>query len=630
MIASGGVGFAAPSMAHAQTFTDLRQMSLDQLSQVDISSVTKAPQAIGVAPASVYVISNNDIERSGATTIPEALRLAPNLVVARQSSSQYVVSARGLSGSPAAQNFANKLLVLIDGRSVYTPLFSGVYWDMQDVVLADVDRIEVISGPGATLWGANAVNGVINIITKSAGDSAGILVEASGGTLERSGTLRYGGQTGGNLAYRVYLRGIEGDATRTASGASGEDDRWRVQGGFRLDWTASEQDQVTLQGDAYQGSRGQAGSNDERIVGRNVLARWNRSIAADANLQVQAYYDRTVRHTVNGGGRFALDTYDFDAQQSFPIGTANAVVFGGGVRASRYRIQGANGLDFDPAAQTLWLANVFVQDTAKLAPHLDLTVGVKIEKDPLTAATPLPSARVAWTPRSGLLIWGAVSRAIRSATPFDRDVRESVGPTLFLTGAKDFAAEKLVAFELGTRLAPNARFSISVTGFRHVYDDLKTVEPAPGGFVPLRWGNGLGGTIWGLESWGDWQALDWWKLSASFTIIRKTFSFDPSASGLIGISQLGADPEHKASLRSSMELGRGVTLDAALRRLGPASETRLRPYLELDTRLGWAIDDRVMLAITGANLLHRYHQEYAGETGNLIPRQVSASLQWRW
>ncbi|MDX3899684.1 MAG: TonB-dependent receptor [Sphingobium sp.] len=616
--------------ANAQTFDDLRKMSLDQLGDVDVSSVSKTPQPIGEAPAAVYVIGHDAIQRSGATTLPEALRLAPNLVVSRQNASQYVISARGMSGSPEAQNFANKLLVLIDGRSVYTPLYSGVYWDMQDVLLADVNRIEVISGPGATLWGANAVNGVINIITRSSADSQGVFVEATGGALERAGSLRYGGKLGESLTYRVYARGIQQDPTRTIADASGEDERWRVQGGFRLDWARSERDQFTLQGDRYVGRHGQFGTTDERIAGRNLLARWNRGTTAGANLQLQAYYDHTVRETFDGGGRFALDTYDLDAQHSAPLGSWNAVVVGGGLRANRYRIHGAAGLEFDPASRTLWHANAFVQDTVTVTPKLALTLGLKLEKNPFAGVTPLPSARLAWMPGRDILIWGAASRAIRSTTPFDRDVREYSGGTLFLTGSQDFVSEKLTAFELGTRFQPAKGLSVSITGFRHIYDDLRSIEPTSGAFLPLYWGNAIRGTSWGIDSWADWQATGWWKLSASLSFLHRDFRFGPGASALLGLTQLGSDPKHHATIRSSMDLGSGVTIDAGLRHVGPFPNPRLPPYLELDGRLGWQISNRLMLSVSGANLLHRYHQEYPGSAGNLIPRQIWAGLQWRW
>ena len=620
----------AGGAAQAQTFQDLRQMSLAQLADVDVtvSSVAKTPQPLRDAPAAIYVIGHDAIERSGASSIPEALRLAPNLVVARQSSSQYVVSARGLSGNPEAQNFANKLLVLIDGRSVYTPLFSGVYWDMQDVVLADVDRIEVISGPGATLWGANAVNGVINIITRSAADTQGLLADAKVGSLERTASLRYGGGGGGALAYRVYASAIQGDATRTRSGASGEDQRWRVQGGFRLDWAPAERDRVTLQGDAYQGARGQPGAGDERIIGRNLLARWNRSGAGGADLQVQAYYDRTTRVTLDGGGRFDLDTYDLDAQQSFVAGH-NAIVLGGGVRASRYHIRGAGGLDFVPPRRTLWLVNGFVQDTLAITRRLDLVAGVKLEDDPFAGATALPSVRLAWKPDAALLLWGAVSRAIRSATPFDDDVVESAGGRVLLSGSPTFRSEKLTAFELGARFQPAPGLSVSVTPFYHRYQDLRSIETAPTGLFPLRWGNGLKGDSYGVDSWADWQLRDWWKLSAGLSLLHEDFRFAPGASGFAGLAQLGRDPKHSASLRSAFDLGAGVTLDGALRHVGPFAQSTLPAYLEFDARLGVRIGDRAMLAISGANLLHDRHQEYPGSQANLIPRQVTAGLQWQ-
>jgi iron complex outermembrane receptor protein len=623
------LGVSGVSGAQAQSLEDLSRMSISQLGEIDVSSVTKTPQSLSDAPAAIYVITHDDILRSGATSVPEMLRLAPNLQVARIGSSQYVITARGLSGNSAAQNFSNKLLVLIDGRSVYTPLYSGVYWDMQDVLPADVDRIEVISGPGATLWGANAVNGVINIVTLGSGDTQGMLVDATAGALERTGGLRYGGRIGDDATFRVYARGVDQGQTITAAGAPGGDDAWRIQGGFRLDWTPGERDRLTLQGDGYGGARGQLGAPDEDIDGRNLLVRWNRAGAGGSDLQVQAYYDRTSRMTEQGGGRFSLDTYDLDIQHRFALGGSNAMVLGGGVRASDYQIDGPPSLLFAPPHRTLLLANAFVQDSVKLDARLNLTIGLKLEAEPYSGTVLLPSVRLAWKPVPGVLFWTAVSRAVRSPTPFDRDVVETLGTTVFLQGVQSFATEKLTAYEAGLRIQPSARFSISVSGFYNVYDDLRSIEVAPGGFLPLQWGNGLKGNSWGFESWADFEMLSWWKLSAGFSLLKEDFRFKPGASGILGVAQLGSDPDHRAALRSSMNLGGGVTFDADLRHVGRRPDPYVAPFLELGGRLGWNIDDRITLAVSAFNLLHDWHQEFPATQANAVPRQVVAGLQWR-
>ncbi len=370
-----------PFVRESQATLDLSSMSIEELAQIEVTSVSKSAQPISDAPSAIYVITHDDIVRSGALILPEMLRLAPNLQVAQTSANAYVITARGFSGSPAAQNLPNKLLVLIDGRSVYTPLYSGVYWDMQDVLPDDIDRIEVISGPGATLWGANAVNGVINVITRKAKDTSGAVATADVGADERAFGLRYGGNAGETLAYRLYVHGYEDDQTKTAAGIPGQDDWWRVQGGFQIDWTASASDDIMLQGNAYGGSRSQFAQPDEDIRGRNLLLRWNRSSESGSALQVQTYYDRTERDTDGSG--FTIDTYDLEFQHSFAIGSRNDIVWGGGIRVSHHNLRGVPQFFFVPARRTLTLGNAFVQDTIRISDALNLILGLKVEDDPL-------------------------------------------------------------------------------------------------------------------------------------------------------------------------------------------------------------------------------------------------------
>jgi iron complex outermembrane receptor protein len=483
---------APAQSALAQSAEDLRHMSISDLADIDVTSVSKTDQALSGAPAAIYVITHDDIVRSGAVTIPEMLRLAPNLQVAQTGVSQYVITARGFSGSSQAQSFSNKLLVLIDGRGAYSPLYSGVYWDTLQVPAADIDRIEVISGPGATLWGANAVNGVINIITRSSKDTQGGLVDVSAGDRQQSVNLRHGGAAGPDLTYRVYALGLFDRDGTGALGAKAHDNAATPQAGFRLDWAAGGDDSVTVQGDGYRGFEAQPGAANEDVSGFNVLGRWSHHWGGGANLQVQAYFDRSSRGS-DGAGNFIVNTYDLDVQHSFTIGDREAVVIGGGLRDSQYRIDGTPTFLFTPAGRDLRLFDAFAQDTLSITDRIDLILGLKIENDPYSGMAPLPDVRLSWRPTASTMVWAAASRAIRSPTPFDSDVIEKIGKIVYLIGDPDFAPETLVAYETGARLQADSRLSFSISGYYNVYDDLRSIEPSQPAFIPLAWGNGMRG-----------------------------------------------------------------------------------------------------------------------------------------
>jgi iron complex outermembrane receptor protein len=614
--------------SRAQSASDLAQLSIEQLGNVQVTSVSKRAESIGEAPASIYVITRDEILRSGARSIPEILRLAPNLEVFQASSSRYIVTARGFNGAPAAQNFSNKLLVLIDGRTVYNPLFSGVYWDMQDVPPDDIERIEVISGPGATLWGANAVNGVINIITRNANDTQGAFVTGALGEEERGFGVRYGGRLSDTASYRAYVKSEWLGDTFSASGVSQNDHWTKPQGGIRLDWAPSARDSLTLQGDLYQGAESQLGAEPEAIRGENLTARWTRAFSPQSSLQLQAYYDRVDRSQEVDGTGFYVDTYDVDVQHSFTLGRRQEIVWGGGYRAVHYRIFGTSTLFWAPPSRTLDLVNGFIQDTVTLSSQLKLVLGVKVEDDPYISPVALPSARLSFSPSDQVTLWGAVSRAIRAPTPFDREVQEKAGPVLFLTGNPDFQSEKLTAYELGAKLRPSSKVSLSASAYYNDYDDLRSIEPAPGGFIPLRWGNGMKGQTWGVEAWGDLQATPWWRLSASITYLHEAFGFQPEASGLLGVSQAANDPKVRALLKSSMRLGRRFSLDADLRYYSSLPDGTVPAYTELNGRLAFDLTERLQLGLAGRNLLHDRHLEYTA--GNEIPRSVFADLRWRF
>ncbi|KKC27161.1 TonB-dependent receptor [Sphingomonas sp. SRS2] len=608
---------------NAQSIEELRDMSINDLANFDVSSVTKSAGTLSDAPASIYVITHDDIVRSGNITLPGMLRLAPNLQVMRGGQGGLIVTARGLSGNAGAQNFSNKLLVLIDGRSVYTPLYSGVYWDMQDLLPEDIDRIEVISGPGATLWGANAVNGVINIITRPAGATQGLYATGVVGNRTRDAGLRYGGRIGDTINYRLYAKGHRNlDSSKTIN-----NDSWRIQGGFQVDWTPTDIDRFMVQGDGYRGARGQNAAPREEIHGRDILARWNRD-GATSSLQVQAYYDRAGRKTRNGGGSFTVDTGDIDIQHSIAIGERHDIVWGGGARVARYDIVGNQSIFFAPAKRTLFLANIFMQDSIELAPTLTGIAGLKLEKDPYSGAVLLPSARLSWKPDARWLLWGAVSRAVRSPTPFDRDVVERLGGVDFLIGPSSFRSEKLTAFEAGSRLIASSRASLSVSGFYNVYDDLRTIEPAPGGFLPLQWGNGIKGHSYGFDSWADLRVADWWRIKPGYSLLIQRFRFKPGASGLLDVGQVGNDPKHRITLRSSMDIGTRINLDADLRYVSSLPNPRVSGYVEMGARIGYMIGQQAEFSVSGFNLLHKRHRELPVTEASAVPRSVFAALKW--
>ena len=633
--AAAGLLCLVATSVRAQSMEDLRDLSLDELANVNISSVSKTSEALSDAPAAIFVITHDDIVRSGATTLPEILRLAPNLYVAQMNASHYTITARGLSGNQNDQNFTNKLLVMIDGRSVYTPLYSGVYWDMEDVLPDDIERIEVVSGPGATLWGANAVNGVINIITRRSGETQGLLATADGGARERTGGLRYGGRLSENVTARFYVRALDQDETRTAKDAQthpdvpANDAWWRIQGGFRLDWTPGDKDGITVQGELMHSHADQFGASDEITHSRNLLARWTHGEAGGGAFEVQAYYDNQARHTLDNGGSFSIDTYDLYFQHNNAPGAKDDFVWGGGIRASRFDIHGNSSIFFEPPRRTLILADAFAQYGWAFAPRAKLTLGLKAERDPYAGVSLLPDARLSWKPTDPVLLWGAVSRAVRSPSPFDQDVVEMFNGIRFLTGNTAFRTEKLTAFEAGTRIQASSRASLSVSAYYNLYDDLKAIEITPVTFTPLYWSNAMKGHTYGLEAWGDLSLASWWKLSAGLNLLHEDLQFKPGASAILGVAQAGDDPRRQATLGSTFTIGRTFSIEANFRFVGRLPDPVVPAYKELGGRISWRLGDRTQLSLSGLNLLHKWHQELPADTANQVPRSILAGLKWR-
>jgi iron complex outermembrane receptor protein len=606
----------------------LKKMTLEQLMDIVVTSVAKRPERLSEAASAIQVITGDDVRRAGATSLPEALRLASNLEVAQIDSRQWAVTARGFNNV-----FADKMLVLIDGRSVYTPLYAGVYWDVQDLMLADLDRVEVISGPGATQWGANAVNGVINVITRSARDTqGGLLVGGAGSELRTSAAFRYGGAFARDGHYRVYAKYFDrGDSVRTNGRRS--NDAWRMaQAGFRMDATVPAGDRVTLQGDVYGGSIGQTGPDNIRVHGENVLGRWARRWPGESDLTVQAYLDRTHRR-IPGSFTQDLDTYDLDVQHRFTPAAGHDVVWGGGFRLAADDIINTPANAFLPPRVARESFSAFVQDGMTVVEEkLHLTVGSKFEHDDYTGWEVEPSLRLAWTPDRKQTVWSAVSRAVRTPSRIDRDLYSPAVPPHRIAGGSRVVSEKLVAGEMGYRVAPLPGLSFALATFLNRYDDLRSLEPlSPPLAFPAVASSGLRGQSAGAELTGEWRAHPRWRLRAGWTELRVRSEPQPGTAGRGTRDSIARDPNHQATLRSMVDLPKGWECDGNLRYVAPIREQVLPGYTELDLRLGWRPDPVWELSLLGQNLLHRSHGEF-----NLpgyrrqLQRAVHGKASWKF
>ncbi len=508
---------------------ELKQMSLEQLSAQEVTSVSKKPEPYGRAPAAIQVITQDEIRRSGATTLPEALRLADNLIVAQKNAHDWAISARGFN-----TDLVNKLLVLIDGRTIYSPLFSGVFWDRQDYLLEDIERIEVISGPGGTLWGANAVNGVINIITRRAQESQGVYADAGLGTQVGLGGVRYGGMLRPTVPFRVYGKYADHDNEFLPDGRDASD-AWRLgQGGFRIDAGAAPGDTLTVQGDFYAGREHLGTSGIGEVSGGNVLGRWSRTLSGDSEFSLQTYFDRThlsipVPAQVLGGRALApagtltddLDTYDADFHHRFPVGDRHHLTWGLGYRFTHDEVGNSPALGFIPSHLNQNLFSGFAQDEIALSTNVALTAGTKLEHNAYTGLEVEPSARLQWSATPKRLVWGAVSRAIRAPARVDRDERlgtPALSPFVnnLLVGGADFASETVIAYEIGSRAQIGQTMSISASAYYNRYDDLRsTTLSAPDPVLhlpfPLFFENNLEGHTDGVELTATNQVLAWWR-----------------------------------------------------------------------------------------------------------------------
>jgi iron complex outermembrane receptor protein len=611
-----------------QLAQNLKRLSIEELTQLDITTASRRIEPLSQVAAAVSVVRGEDIRRSGVTSLAEALRLADGVAVARADNETWAISTRGFNISTA-----NKLLVLIDGRSVYSPLFAGTFWSVQDVPLANIDRIEVIHGPGGAVWGANAVNGVVNIITKSTAETKGTQGVVATGTEEHAiATVQHGGG-GRGFDYRVYGKFRARDGQVLSTGVDANDDVKMGQAGFRMDSSGRGRDTWLVQGDGYVGREGLYSAVDNRVSGANLMGRWGRRFSPGAQFRAQVYVDHVYRRVYNQI-RDTRNTVDVDLQQQSVLGR-HALVVGGDLRVSRGEDIGNAAFHFDPVARTSTIAGVFAQDEIAVVPRrLALIVGSKFERNTFTGVEAQPSVRVRWTPVASQTLWGAVSRAVRLPTRFDTHLRFNNPATgaLTLTGSNDFETEKVVAYEAGYR-AEVSRLSLDLAVASQVYDELRSEEfPLPGSGGPIVLANLMDARTWSADASGTVLLLPRWRVHASYTYLHEAVSFDAGSRDLTrGVNEYN-DPAHMFKLRTNVDLPGNLELDGVLRRVSLLPHPVVPAYAELDARIGWRASPSWELSLVGQNLLHAQHQEFrlASPTIEEFQRGAYVRLLWRY
>jgi len=643
----------------------LVEMSLEDLMNIEVTSVAKKAKRLSETAAAIYVINHEDIRRSGAKRLPDLLRMVPGLHVAQIDSNTWSVSSRGFAGQSAG-----KLLVLIDGRSVYTPLFSGVFWSLQDVMLEDVERIEIIRGPGASVWGANAVNGVINIITQNARDTQGGRLTTGAGNEERGfGGVRYGDQLSEHMWYRVYAKYADRDDSILDGRSGGANDGWdHLQGGFRIDWDATDDDSFTFQGDVYDQQSGRwkktfsltppyesEQSYDSDSRGGNFLARWRRSLAAGRSMFFQVYYDRVATDQLYDFSQ-KYDTIDLDFQHQIALGERHELIWGLG-----YRFMKIDGNNFDavalsPETRDDSLVSAFIQDEINIVDDLlELTVGTKVERNDYTGLEVQPTARLLWKVHEYHTAWASVSRAVSTPSLGKIDTRilaNTKGPTPPLVpfpietafvGNDDLEPEEILAFEAGYRAQISQKLSLDLATFYNVYDNLFNLEfgtttfvptPLPHFYLPVAADNKMDGETYGAELAADWWAEDWWQMRAAYSFLSIHLDIDGNSLDTISERSEGWSPQNQFSLRSYFDLTENLELDAGVRYVDRLSELDIGSYTGFDLRLGWRPLDDLEISIVGQNLLQRRHAEFVPDFGNTSSTEVEQSvylqLSWRF
>ena len=639
----------------------LTQMSLEQLGNIQVTSVNKAPEEVWKTPAAIYVITQEMIQRSGATNIPEALRLAPGVEVARINADTWSIGIRGFG-----TRLSRSVLVLIDGRSVYSPLLAGVYWEVQDMLIEDVDRIEVIRGPGGTIWGPNAVNGVINIITKSSKETQGGLVSGGGGNVQQGlGEARYGGAHGKDFTYRVWGKAFAWAPEYHADGHNY--DAWQGgDAGFRMDWTRNTRDNFTLEGTFYNQAFGESVSitnyeppesyiqdGTASLSGGNILWRWERKQGENKSLLLDAYYARDNRHELNFGD--LRDTYDVDYLQRRPF-TRQELSWGASIDISHgFEPMVTQGLYFIPQSRTDQLYTGFIQDEIALKPNkVQLILGSKVLKTNYTGLLAEPTARLLYTPTATQSLWAAFTRAVRTPADVERDFYLSSylgtapnGLPFFarFNANPNFTSEDLNGYELGYRRMVKKTLYVDIASFFNQYSNLFSEEltggpaiedmpPPQHVIVTAQFGNSYKATTEGGEIVAEWQPTKFWRLNGSYSFLEMHIKIaNPNAINVGSpLTTQGSSPQHQVLVQSNLDLPKSVTADFQIRYVSSLPGLMIPSYTTGDVSLGWHVNKQVLLSATGQNLFQPWHYEYSydprGPVG--IMRAFFGRVTWRW
>jgi iron complex outermembrane receptor protein len=641
---------------------DLSQLGIEDLMKIQVTTASKQAQPLSAVPAAVYVITQEDIRRAGATTIADALRMAPGVEVAQIDANKWAISIRGFNN-----RFADKLLVLIDGRSVYTPLFAGVYWDMQDTLIEDIDRIEVVRGPGAALWGANAMNGVINIITKSAKETQGSLATITAGTVRRGeAAYRLGGRLSDNAHFRLFGKAFGVQDSLYPDSTRGKDGWDSLRGGFRVDWDRGAAEKLLFEGEVAGDKEGQRSdyptlvppyivTRDETYPASawHLLGRWTRTAASGAETSLQAYFSHDQRNSIETF--YALDTFDFDLQHRFAAGRRTTLTTGLGFRHEADRTETNPFSQYTPAAKTDALWSAFVHSETAVSPTASLILGARIEHNDYTGFEIQPDARIAWSPDSRSTLWSAVSHAVRTPSRVDADGRLFAfsGPDPQsglpyqgdIVGNAAFRSEEVTAFQLGYRIQPVSRATVDLAAFYNDYSHLRTFEmgapavvmaPAPHLYVPYLTGNSLYGQTHGLELALNWNVSDRWSLKAGYTYFESNLKLAQGSTDPLGINGpdgRGQNPRHQFNIRSHVALGGKVELDANVYFVDSLPYQSVPQYARMDLRLGWSPRKGVEASLGAQNLFGAPHKEFSSslyEDPALMERSVYGKLNWRF
>jgi len=628
-------------------------LTIEELGELPVVSMGRRAEDVRGSAAAVYVITSEDIRRSGVRTLPEALRLAPGIEVARNGTSSWTISMRGFNS-----DLSNKLLVLIDGRSVYSPLFGGVFWDAQDTLLADIDRIEVIAGPGGTIWGANAVNGVINIITRSAADTGGLYAEVGGGAGEDVfAGVRYGAALTDRIDARAYVKYFNREISSLPDGAEVRDEWTGAQSGFNLRWAVSESDGITLRGDVYDGSQDVLTRGDFTIgtipptdvpatvdlSGHNVVARWRRTLVGGGGTRLQVDLDHTNKK-IPGSFNEKRDTYHLDFQHDLSAFGRHRMTWGAGLRRTSDDLDNTLFASFVPERRTDRLSTAFIQDRIAFeGTNVDLTIGSKLEHNEYTGFEYQPSGRMLWTIDATRAFWASASRAVRTPARLNTDLSlfapitdDPVPFYINVVGDPEFLSEELMAYESGYRFQTGSNLSIDLAVFRNDYDNLQTQEvgtqvvettPVTHIVLPVRLDNNMQGDTYGGRVAVAWQPLQRWRLRLHYSRLEMDLKLKPSSTDTPSLGIAGQSPAHQAAVHTFGELGRGLSVYMAARYVDALPSFGLPSRVAVDASFAWAPSPELSVSLTLRDLNDARHVEFGG--GLAIERTAYLSLIWR-